>query len=300
MPEKSTARARKNSSESMLREETSNHGIGAKPGPFYRPELDLLRLFAFLCVFLVHMPPMGDIPHEWAFKHVGSFGVCLFFFLSSYLIAELLLREKEREHTVHLKAFYLRRILRIWPLYFGFLPVCWLFGLIFHEFHVGRGQLFAFIFLAGNIYTSIFGWTKGPLFPLWSISNEEQFYLCIPVLAKLYGRRGVMFASLALLPVSYLTIAVLAYHGANVDHGIWANSLVQFQFFAGGGLTAVLLRGRAPNARGLSRFLAVLSGLAMWFVANILSWISRGAPVIIPGCCALHMRFFLLEQGLSF
>jgi peptidoglycan/LPS O-acetylase OafA/YrhL len=48
----------------------------------------------------------------------GAFGVNLVFLLSSYLITELLIRERSRFGSVDLKAFYMRRILRIWPLYF--------------------------------------------------------------------------------------------------------------------------------------------------------------------------------------
>ena len=51
----------------------------------------------------------------------GAFGVSLFFVLSSYLITELLLREKDLIGTLDVRSFYIRRILRIWPLYFAFL-----------------------------------------------------------------------------------------------------------------------------------------------------------------------------------
>ena len=53
-----------------------------------------------------------------AIARAGEFGVSIFFFLSSYLITELLLREKRDTGTILIPAFYVRRILRIWPLYF--------------------------------------------------------------------------------------------------------------------------------------------------------------------------------------
>ena len=52
----------------------------------------------------------------------GAFGVSLFFVLSAYLITELLLREKEVVGAIDVQSFYVRRILRIWPLYFFFWP----------------------------------------------------------------------------------------------------------------------------------------------------------------------------------
>ena len=104
---------------------------------FYQPELDCLRFFAFFAVFIFH-----TFPHEadyYSARHIpfaaliasvsraGSFGVDLFFLLSAYLISQLLLREKEAFGHVSLKAFYLRRILRIWPLYFlGYLHRCFI------------------------------------------------------------------------------------------------------------------------------------------------------------------------------
>ena len=83
---------------------------------FYRPELDLLRFTAFFMVFLGH--GLGRFPTLISLKNAGAFGLQVFFFLSSFLISELLLQEDERTSTVHLGAFFTRRVLRIWPLYF--------------------------------------------------------------------------------------------------------------------------------------------------------------------------------------
>ena len=95
---------------------------------FYRPELDVLRFLAFLGVFVFHGTLVADLsffgswePWAAAVCKSGAFGVDLFFALSAYLITALLLREKESQGALDLKAFYLRRILRIWPLYFTFL-----------------------------------------------------------------------------------------------------------------------------------------------------------------------------------
>src|ERR1700690_2343892 len=100
----------------------------SSPARFYRPELDALRFFAFLAVFVYHTSPSDPpyysarhIPCAYlvaAASHAGAFGVDLFFLLSAYLITELLLRERDECGQVHLDSFYVRRILRIWPLYF--------------------------------------------------------------------------------------------------------------------------------------------------------------------------------------
>src|SRR5689334_23118723 len=91
----------------------------------YFPELDGLRFIAFLMVFLFH----GGLPERMvaqvigrtaarALRENGGYGVQLFFILSGYLITTLLLREEARYGRVALRAFWIRRILRIWPLYY--------------------------------------------------------------------------------------------------------------------------------------------------------------------------------------
>src|ERR1700753_1939834 len=95
---------------------------------FYQPELDGLRFYAFLGVFICHTLPFDGalyrkfhlpLPALWgAAAKAGACGVDLFFALSAFLITSLLLRERQETGSVSLPRFYLRRILRIWPLYF--------------------------------------------------------------------------------------------------------------------------------------------------------------------------------------
>jgi hypothetical protein len=118
----------------------------AAPAPrdfrrFYRPELDVVRFIAFFLVFRHHSLPIGldsrtaALPHGLAQGVItvglsSSFGLSLFFTLSAYLICELLLREREATGVVQAKQFYIRRILRIWPLYFAGLAIGLAFALI--------------------------------------------------------------------------------------------------------------------------------------------------------------------------
>src|SRR6266540_138960 len=118
-------------------------------GRFYHPELDVLRFFAFFLAFLHHSLPhhpefysgMGISPAVAAalaaVGATGAFGVNLFFLLSSYLITELLIRERHRFGHIDLRAFYIRRVLRIWPLYFFFLAFAWALQWIVPSQHIG-------------------------------------------------------------------------------------------------------------------------------------------------------------------
>jgi peptidoglycan/LPS O-acetylase OafA/YrhL len=102
------------------------HGVAAESPAqattrFYRPELDALRFFAFLAV-LLHHGPQGQ--HFLGIIHsAGGFGLSMFFLLSAYLITELLLRELEQTKTIAWGRFFIRRALRIWPLYYAALAL---------------------------------------------------------------------------------------------------------------------------------------------------------------------------------
>jgi peptidoglycan/LPS O-acetylase OafA/YrhL len=117
-----------------------------RDSPLYRPELDVLRFFAFFCVFLTHGVSVnlnhGILEHHPSVGRVvtfldaaGSYGLPLFFFLSAFLITTLLLLEKQKTGEVHLRRFYLRRILRIWPLYFTFLLFSFALGMFWAPVH---------------------------------------------------------------------------------------------------------------------------------------------------------------------
>ena len=91
----------------------------------YFPELDGLRFIAFMMVYLFHggisqgiVARLVGSRAAWALRENGRFGVQLFFILSGYLIATLLLREEASYGRISLRAFWIRRILRIWPLYY--------------------------------------------------------------------------------------------------------------------------------------------------------------------------------------
>ncbi len=240
---------------------------------FYRPELDALRFFAFMCVFQHHVPfTLGldrIFPERMLELHeAGAYGVCLFFLLSAYLITELLCKERDKTGDIHLQSFYIRRVLRIWPLYFVFLGFGVVFGLVMPHFRVELFRLLAFLLLAGNWYTSYFGWTLNPISPLWSISVEEQFYLLVPTIMKYGGKRAIWALSIVFMVVSYGVLAWMGEHDASVTVRVWTNSLVQFQFFAAGCMLAIGLRARVPKLRVYGRAVCVAGGLALWMAST--------------------------------
>jgi peptidoglycan/LPS O-acetylase OafA/YrhL len=277
-----------------------DRNVSSTPGHdvrFYRPELDVLRFFAFLSVFLCHGLPGVEISNHsgWlrlaargysSFAVAGSFGVCLFFVLSSFLITELLMRERAATKTVHVQAFYIRRILRIWPLYFLFLLLGYLLGFLVPDWRIGAPRMIAFLTLLGNWYVAAFGMTSSPIAPLWSISIEEQFYLTWPWLAKIGGRTGILLVSALLLPLSGVAIYLLSQSGKGASQVIWFNSVVQFEFFALGAALALLLNGRVPRWSVASMSVAPRLGLLL-----------VSAALWVGGEGFFHLRESVLRPG---
>jgi len=267
---------------------------GTESQRFYRPELDVLRFFAFLAVYVCHSIPNYVVPAAAqmnaafglrvlaAIKDAGNFGVCLFFLLSAFLITELLQREEERFGCIHVGAFYLRRILRIWPLYFGVTAVYAVAGYHFPAMRMEVGRVAAYFLLAGNWYIALHPWIQTPLRSLWSISVEEQFYLLWPVLARLGGVRSLALASVTILPLSLLTISVVSSERVYTYNTVWLNSFTQFQFFAGGALLACVLSGGTLKLSRFWRIAMGLAGLALWFISAYATHIKRPGALASP------------------
>jgi peptidoglycan/LPS O-acetylase OafA/YrhL len=281
---------------------------------YYRPELDALRFLAFLCVFCFHRmdyvatDPVGD---RWLFHFstAGAFGVPVFFLLSAFLITELLLRELSRTSRIHVKAFYVRRMLRIWPLYFAaFYGLALLAHFMPEVGPQSHSSWLAFSLFAGNWYILRHGWIAGPVDPLWSISVEEQFYIAIPVIVALGGRKTLKIISALLLAVAYAVILRYSFHSTTGDNGEWTNSFVQFQFFAAGTIIALRLRGRLPQTPVPARLLSFVLALVCWFVAllkfGVRSWDPHPTPfgalagwgLVLAGCTLLFLSLLGLPE----
>ncbi len=171
-------------------------------GARHLPNLDAVRGIAALLVFINHVEWMRVIHGLPNWNHLpfvynsGMLGVNLFFVLSGFLITHLLLDEQGEHGAIDVSRFYLRRILRIWPLYFlltllaFFLLPRWLelptLTAPLHHPAFGQ-QLTLFLFMLPNVaYVTL------PLVPfaslLWSVGVEEQFYAVWPWLLRACGR----------------------------------------------------------------------------------------------------------------
>jgi peptidoglycan/LPS O-acetylase OafA/YrhL len=167
--------------------------------------LDGLRALSVAAVIWTHTGG-GLATSSWAQQ--GQQGVTLFFAISGFLITMLMLREKERHGSIDLRAFYIRRCLRIFPLYYAVLLVyVLLVFLLERDSRVGQ-EFFAnlkyFASYTSNWFVALDGRTI--FYFSWSLAAEEQFYLVWPPLMKRLGTRsralaliGALVAGLALL-----------------------------------------------------------------------------------------------------
>lgn len=181
--------------------------------------LDSIRTIAFFCTFLAHAFPSDNeavlnspiIQFTNYFREVFSFGVPVFFVLSGFLISYLMLKEQESPGSFNLKNFYVRRILRIWPVYyatiiFGFFIFPVARNFILHEPSYENASLIKYVLFLSNfdqISKNILPFGVG-LGPTWSVGVEEQFYLIWPVLLLLFPKRKFIYPILILMSLSLI------------------------------------------------------------------------------------------------
>ncbi|MCM3874598.1 MAG: acyltransferase [Pyrinomonadaceae bacterium] len=146
----------------------------------YMPQLDGLRTVAVFAVIVHHFLPVARfIPSD--FVSLGSLGVRLFFVLSGFLITGILLKCREENSpddepsSFKLRQFYIRRLLRIFPIFYLTLALIAIFNL-----PTVRGALPWHLSYMSNVYFALRGSFDGPLSHFWSLAVEEQFYLVWP------------------------------------------------------------------------------------------------------------------------
>lgn len=231
------------------------------------PELDGIRAIAILMVLFAHAflgfpnapgalaeipsPVMQIIGHGWL-------GVDLFFILSGFLITGILVETKSRPH--YFRNFYIRRALRIMPLYFVVIAVWSLFYT-----DGGRYFLLSSVF-AANL-SEILG-IHEPHGPgvLWSLAVEEHFYLIWPLVVLLLSRRRLFTMSAAIFIAMPVLRAIFAARGMHADT-IYVLSWFRFDGLATGAMIA--LWSKSPYCSRRSAFIVALSAFAIVTVMTI-------------------------------
>jgi peptidoglycan/LPS O-acetylase OafA/YrhL len=207
--------------------------------------LDGLRFFAFLLVFFFHAlqwSPWGN----WPIIRFGFLGVPIFFVLSGFLIGGILLDLKAKQRAgfglpAKLKTFYIRRALRIFPVYYLFIGVlALLLVLSGRPDPVARECFVWHLAYLTNVHSFFAGMGQIRQGHFWSLAVEEHFYLVAP-LVVLLARPRTLVALLGLVIVG-VAAARWSVYAAGSARDFWVLSPMQFDLLGLGIATAIVER----------------------------------------------------------
>ena len=235
----------------------------------YMMQLDALRAFAVGAVMFFHF--YGKGAQRWML--LGDWGVQLFFVLSGFLITGILLRSRDLAdqqggRKFQIRQFYIRRSLRIFPLFYLAIVAAALL-----DIPPVRQTLLWHLTYTSNFYFALRGDWNGAISHLWSLAVEEQFYLVCPFLILYLPRKSLLFCIVAAI------IIAPVYRICGVLLGL--NSLAQAVMMVGCldslGMGALLAwfrhthpkgfqeagRSRASTAWGIGLFVALMLSLRL-------------------------------------
>ena len=278
------------------------------------PELDGYRAIAALTVIMHH-----TASSVWESVALANTGVALFFCLSGFLLYVLASTEFERTGGLRLRNFFMRRILRIWPLYFVSLILSLLlfggppvydhphFRALTNLTTLEYLRLYAWAFpvflvswaMAFNFVGGWYWWSPDIFSITWSISVEEQFYLLFPFVFLLVARRTVPGGALV---VALLVGALLARYwhiSLPVNHpepakigsssGLYYAGYSYIDMFLLGAVAAWIYRRRLgqESARAMTVLAVVAAlgtyGLMVWWAPSIWLPYTWYSPTIYSG-----------------
>lgn len=281
--------------------------------------LDGLRFFAFFAVFVHHASiSLGYNNSSVKYNYVkenllrnGDLGVSFFFVLSGFLITHLLLKEKEMNQKINIPNFYMRRVLRIWPIYFLVVAICLVFLPMLKNhlpvsFPIGVSvnhiNPWLYLGFAGNFDYLINGISNVLIGVLWSVSVEEQFYLFWPLVLAFIPRKYLMHAFLLVICSS---IAFRYFYANGKVMIIKFHSLSSMSDLATGAVIALLATKenfilRFKNTPRLVIILVYLVGFAI-IPARLYIWkfgihytlVSSFLPIVF----SLFFAFIIMEQN---
>jgi len=261
------------------------------------PALDGLRGIAILLV-LVH--GFDVIQSEHGVGHAigvaldfGWIGVQLFFVLSGFLITGILL--DTRAASGYYQNFLIRRVLRIFPLYYGVLFVAFVIVPLVMTPPAGHGSHQVWLWAYLTNFAEPFGRAE-PVFPhFWSLAVEEQFYIVWPLVVYLVSRRGVLVVGALLV-----AIAIAARIHVRAEYG----SIAAYMFtpcrmdaLAIGAIVAALVRDDRINraiARHHAAAMAIAGGVLIAGGGVIGHLLREGPRMQLAGYTIIALGFALI------
>lgn len=245
--------------------------------------LDGLRFLAASLVIIHHVEQyrhwMG-LESLWGLNYIdalGHFPVSFFFVLSGFLITYLLLSEYSRKGSIDIKFFYLKRVIRIWPLYFLIVLISLsftaggiglAFGAVSDEITWSK-VILPLAFILPNVLRISFPQLVGGN-QLWSIGVEEQFYLIWPVLILFFIRKPKLFlvGFISVKLILHIVIWVISSSTSVIffEHLLKLYTLFPVEQMAIGGIGALWVFDGHRSLKRLSSKWSLLIGLASIFL----------------------------------
>jgi peptidoglycan/LPS O-acetylase OafA/YrhL len=267
------------------------------------PELDGIRGLAILMVLLFHILKRAESltgsdllrSMTWIAR-IGWVGVDIFFVLSGFLITSILLKSEDSPH--YFKNFYVRRILRIFPLYYLVIIAVLIFLPTLDPQQAARTQAAwpFFMFYQQNwLYIS----QPAPsafLVVSWSLAIEEQFYLIWPAVVKFFSTRHLVMIGIGIIFFSLATRLIFITLGTGnfpIKEFFYYGSLTRFEGLAAGALVAILFRSvewknRLAKYAKAGFILSILAFGALLF-GNSFAHISESSNLTIWGYTLLAL-----------
>ena len=259
----------------------------------YIKTLDGLRAIAVLLVIISHWVPKS---HWLNYLPNGAIGVTIFFVLSGYLISSILFSYKDKIDADKggvlgaIKVFYIRRSLRIFPIYYLF--VLFLF---FYGYTLIQDHLVYFLAYSSNILFFKRNGLGGTVSHLWSLSVEEQYYLLWPILVLTVNRRFTWLLILAFILIG------LSYQIIFVRDGSFSGLLpfAAFDAFGWGALLAFVQRYHEDKMPTFSKALNFLSLIILiWLIFTQIFSLELVIPVkAVISIFSLFILFHLVASG---
>jgi peptidoglycan/LPS O-acetylase OafA/YrhL len=199
----------------------------------YFPGLNGLRAIAASIVIFFHINStmwfFGATPINYFGKReeMSRHAVVLFFVLSGFLITYLLIKEKERFKKIDVKKFYIRRILRIWPVYYAaILLSLFLIPAKVYEHSIGYSMetIVLYALFIPN-FAMMAGYMLPTISPLWSVGIEEQFYALWPLILN---RTKNIFGFLLFFLFGYIALKVILV----IVGQVWSPFSISLNFFS--------------------------------------------------------------------
>jgi peptidoglycan/LPS O-acetylase OafA/YrhL len=253
----------------------------------YFSKIDTVRFIAAMMVIIYHAFPKyqemhnglpdylyDSTPFGKLFDRIignGYFGVDVFFLLSGFLITFLLINEKEKTGKINLFNFYVRRALRIWPLFF---LIALTAPLVANWFNTTHAPVYTNLLFINNFWVIKHNWWMFPTAQLWSLCIEEHFYLFWPLLVAFIPVKRLPVLFIVTIFVSFLYRFYVGFYGSCDWYKLYLHTFSRMDALAIGAYAAYFYTRKPFNltTHWIIRMVGLLAFLIVYSKFDVAGW----------------------------